>query len=147
MPFDANLVLLDGTTTITAGNDDAPTTETRTNGAIVLDIKETGRFGLVAVLVCPAALTSGDATSSFTGHIESCDTLAFTSTAGIERHGSFGVANTGTGVILGAECPCVAFIRFATKKRYVRANFTVVIAGVAFGAPQILLSPYPFEAL
>lgn len=146
MPFDANLVLIDGTTTMT-GSTDTPaiSATTRANGAIVLDIKETGVRGLVAVLICPADLTAGSDATTLTGYIQCSDTADMTgTTTGIERHGSFQVLATSTGVIVGSECPCVAMVRFTTRKRYVRANITV---SASFGAPIVLLSPYPFDLL
>jgi len=145
MPFDANLVLIDGTIVMTATTDTAPTSAATRNtatGAVVIDLKETGRFGLVAVLVCPADLSAGADAATLTGYIECSDAVAFGSF--VERHGSWGVANTTMGVIVGDECPCVAFIRFATRKRYCRANITV---SASFGSPIVLISPYPFGYL
>lgn len=149
MPFDDNLVLLDGTVSITDLLDDPPilTSVDTSTGAKVLDLKETGRNGLVAVLICPADLTAGEDTSTLIAYIQCSDTLNMTgTTTGIERHGSFQVASTSTGTITGVECPCVAFVRFATRKRYVRLNITVSIS-TNFGAPICLLSPYPFDYL
>ena len=147
MPFDANLVLIDGTITMTATTDTPAISTTRddTTGAAVLDLKETGAKGLVAVLVLPADLAGGSDATTLTGFIECSDTEDMTgTTTGIEKHGSFGIANATSGVVIGSECPDVAMVHFATKKRYVRANITV---SATFGAPQVLLSPYPFRTL
>ena len=59
MPFDDDLVLIDGTATLGPTTDTAATSTTRNaDGAVVLDIKKTGTKGLVAVMVCPTAPTT-----------------------------------------------------------------------------------------
>ena len=148
MPFDSELVLIDGTITMTATTDTpaiSATTRDTATGAIVIDIKETGVKGLVAVLICPADLTSTSDATYLIGYIQCSDTADMTGTVtGLETHGYFTVAGATVNRIIGSECPCVAMVRFTTKKRYVRANLTVT---ATFGAPQVLLSPYPFNLL
>ena len=154
MPFDANLVLIDGTVTLTAATAashvpaTSTTRETTNTGAAVIDLKETGVKGLAAVLVLP---TAGNGTTDYlVGYIQSSDTEDMTgTTTGILHHGTFGIAAATTGRILGNEAPAIVVLRFTTTKRYVRANLTPVAGNGtgSFGLVQVLLSPYPFDIL
>jgi len=143
MVFDANLVLIDGSVTYGTGTDAAPTSTTRsdTTGAAVIDIKGTGAKGLVACLVCPELLVAADA-YYITCVLEVSDEEAFgDSTLYLHELGKFQILGGTSGRILGSETPCVAMLRFATDKRYVRINGT---ASADFGAVSAHLSPYPF---
>lgn len=147
MPFDADLVLLDGTVALLDSLDTPPISVTRdaTTGAVVIDLKETGVKGLAAVLVLPDNATDAD---TVTAYLEAADHVDMTGTpAGVERLGSFGVANATQGVILGSETPCVAIVRFVTDKRYVRLNLTVGAGDLAVSYAKCLISPYPFKVL
>jgi len=143
--FDSDLILRDGTIVTTATTDTPAISTTRlsTTGDAVLDIGETGVNGLVAVMFC-SELTVGAALYTLTAYLQASDTEDMTSATDVERLGSFGVANATTGVILGSETPCVATVRFATKKRYVRLNMTV---SNSFGYVTVVLHPWAFKTL
>lgn len=156
MPFDANLVLIDGTkdiTALTAASYVAATSTTRetTNtGAAVIDLKETGVRGIAAVLVIPVLVTSTD---YLTAIIQVSDEEDIGNAVyHLHEVVKFDVHAETTGVILASECTAglVVIRRFVSDKRYVRAKLTPVKGtGVAgdFGAVQVLLSPYPFNIL
>jgi hypothetical protein len=143
--FDYNLILMDGSVVTTTVLDTPATSLTRgaTTGAAVVDIGAGGTpaDGLVAVLML-STLAVGAAAYTLTSYIQASDVLAFTSD--IHNLGSFDVAGATGGVILGAETPCVAMIRFATPKRYIRINATV---SNDFGYIKCYLTPYPFRVL
>ena len=146
--FDADLILMDGSVATTTGLDTPAISTTRddTTGAVVIDIGEGGTpaGGLTAVLFC-SDLAGGADAYTLTAYLQASDTADMTGTAtGLERLGSFGVADASTGVILGAETPCVATVRFATKKRYVRINATV---SNTFGYLSCYIEPYAFKTL
>lgn len=146
--FDYNLMLMDGSVVTTTALDTPAISTTRdaTTGAAVIDIGAGGTpaDGLVAVLFC-STLAVGAAAYTLTAYLQASDTADMTgTTTGIDRLGSFGVANATTGVILGSETPCVAMVRFATKKRYIRINATV---SNDFGYLTCLLIPWPFNVL
>ncbi len=146
--FDANLILMDGSVVTTTALDTPAISTTRdaTTGAAVIDLGVGGTpaNGLVAVMFC-SDLAVGAAAYTLTAYLQASDTADMTgTTTGIDRLGSFGVANATTGVILGAETPCVATVRFATKKRYVRINATV---SNDFGYIKVYLAPWPFKVL
>ena len=150
MPFDANLVLIDGTVDLaaaTAASFVAASSITRVtaSGAVVEDIKATGLRGLAAVLVLPSA---GNGTTDYIlGFIETSDVVGFGSD--VHEVGKFDIAAATKGRILGDEAPAIVIMRFATKERYVRANLTPVVGNGtgSFGLVQVLLSPYPFHIL
>lgn len=146
--FDADLILMDGTvvsttSTHTAADPAIIASIDATTGAAVVDIGETGVYGLVAVMFCSDLLVGAD-NYTLTAYLQASDTLDMTSATDIERLASFGVANATTGVILGSETPCVATARFATKKRYVRVNYAV---SNDFGYIKCYLTPWPFKVL
>jgi len=145
--FDANLILLDGSIDLTAALDTPAisTTIDSATGAKVLDIGETGVNGLVAVLICVDDVVA-DA-DTLTAYLQASDTIDMTAATDIERLGSFGVANATTGVILGSETPCVAMVKFATKKRYVRLNATVGASPDDFLTVKCYLEPFSFKTL
>lgn len=141
--FDSNLILMDGSVVTTTALDTPATSVTRdaTTGAVVIDIKETAATGLVAVMFC-SDLAGGADAYTLTAYMEASDAVAFGSA--VERLGNFGVANASEGVIIGSETPCVATVRFATKKRYVRINATV---SNDFGYIKVYLTPWPHKVL
>jgi len=141
--FDSNLVLMDGTVVTTTALDTPATSTTRdaTTGAAIIDLEETGVTGLVAVMFC-SDLAGGADAYTLTAYMEASASATFASA--IERLGNFGIANATSGVILGSETPCVATVRFATKKRYVRINATV---SNDFGNLKVYLTPWPFKVL
>ena len=145
MPFDENLILIDGTVDLTDTTDTPAVSTTRntTYGCAVIDLKGTGFRGLAAVLVVPAAALAG---STLLGYIEASDEVAFTvhdTTEYLHRVAVFQILAATYATILAAETPCTCIVRFTTNKRYVRANLTVNV-GYNFYKTQVLLSPYPY---
>ena len=143
--FDDNLTFIDGTVDYNAANDTAPSSLTRdaATGAAVLDIGETGKNGLVAVLIVPNDVNG--ATDTLTAKLEACDAVGFGSA--VQELGKFGVANATTGIILGSEVPCVAMLKFATNLRYVRINGTVGATPDDFGAVKAYLVSDAYKVL
>jgi len=145
MPFDENLVLVDGTVTYPQARDIVPfsVTGNSTTGAAVIDLQGgTPPEGLAAVLIIPD--NTSNAASYIDSYLEASDVAAFTAGAvgAISRLGSFGIANVTIGRILGSETPCVVVLRFSTDLRYVRFNGTA--SDDTFGLVQVLISPYPW---
>ena len=140
--FDANMVLIDGTSTLTTGTHTPSTSaSSRSNGAIVIDIRETGASGLVAVLILSELGGAADS-YTLTGFIEVSDNENFGSI--ISEVGKFDILAASKGVILGIETPDIVLLRFATGRRYVRANLTV---SNDFGGVKVYLTPFPFKTL
>ena len=136
MAFDANLVFHDGTT-ITATV--TPTSLTRTNGSIVLNIKKSPAKGLAAVMVLSADLA--EAADTMQVSIQECATVNGT----YVEVARFPLLTKGTGM------PGTYIRRFDTDKGFVRALITCVdsdaggdftVAGV-----NILLAYHPFTYL
>lgn len=145
MPFDANLVLLDGSVDLNAANDAAPSSTTRdaATGAAVIDLKKTGVRGLAVVLI-GVDDANGD-TDTLTAFIEVSDVEAFSSD--VHEMGKFDKAAATKGIILGSEVPGIFIVRFSTDKRYIRLNATVGTSPDDFGTVYCYLSPYPFVNL
>ena len=146
--FDYNLILMDGSVITTTALDTPAISTTRdaTTGAAVIDLGPGGTpaNGLVGVMFCSDLAVGADA-YTLTAYLQASDTADMTgTTTGIDRLGSFGVAAATTGVILGSETPCVALVRFATSKRYVRINATV---SNDFGYIKVYLVPSAFKVL
>ena len=146
--FDSDLILMDGSIVATTGTDTPAISTTRdaATGAAVIDLGEGGTpaSGLTAVLMC-SLLAGGAAAYTLTAYLQASDTADMTgTTTGIDRLGNFGVADATTGVIIGSETDCVATVKFATKKRYVRINATV---SNDFGYLSCYLDPYTFKTL
>ena len=154
MPFDANLVLIDGT--IDVDSDDAttfavPTSTTRltATGAAVIDLKETGVKGLAAVLIIPALTSAAD---YLVATIQVSDEEAFGNAVYmLQEVVKFDIAAVTLGRILASECTAGVIVvrRFTSDKRYVRAVVTPTKSGGSgsFSTLQVLLSPYPFYSL
>ena len=151
MPFDANLVLIDGSVTYTAATAasfvaaTSTTRETTNTGAAVIDLKGTGFHGLAAVLIIPV-LTS--ATDYLEMIIEGSEEEDFAE-AVYYNHvlALFDIAAVTASRILASECTAGAVVirRFVTDLRYVRASGTPT-AGTStgtFSTLKVLLSPYP----
>jgi len=151
MPFDENLILIDGSVSLTAATAGSfaeadSTTRDDTSGAAVIDISKTRAEGLAAVLICPTTEDTNDA-DYILGFIEVSDEEDFASD--VHEVGKFDLAAATKGRLLASECPCTVVLRFATDKKYVRANLTPTSGGgtADFGAVKVLLSPYPFVHL
>ena len=136
MPFDENLVLHDGTT-ITA--DINPTSETRTSGSMVLDVRSTPAKGLAAVLVVGADLA--EAADTLQVSIEECATVDGT----YVEVARFPLLTKGTGM------PGTYIRRFDSNKQYIRAKIDVTDADVGsdftVANVHILLAYHPFIVL
>lgn len=151
MPFDANLILAaadgdayewdyaclnsHGTPTLTTIND---------GGFTVLDIKETGAKGMVAILII-ADTATGNVNGELVVQLQASDDSAFGG-ADTQTLAHFEVAGATHGHITAAETPCVVMRRFATEKRYVRIDAESV-SGDNYKTVWCLLSPYPFVTL
>ena len=142
MPFDENLILLDGSIDLTAALDTAPTSTTRdaTTGAAVLDIRKTAVRGLSAVLICADSANAN--ADTLTAFIEVSSVEAFTSD--VHEMGKFDKAAATKGIILGSEVPDVFIVRFSTGKQYVRLNATVGASPDDFATVYCYLTPYAF---
>ncbi len=122
MPFDENLVLQDGTT-ITA--DIAPTSLTRAgDGGVCLDIRETGKRGLVVHLFAPTELAEVSDTLQVT--IEHCATVDGTYVE-IAR---FPLWTYAAGFVTSAVTGAAGnySLRFATPLRFIRAKIDITDA-------------------
>jgi len=146
--FDNLLVLLDGSVDLSDSTHTPPisTTVDEATGAKVIDLKETGATGLVAVLICVDDVVQ-DA-DTLTAFIEVSDSEDMTAeTNDVHEMGKFDIAAEDKGVLLGSETPCVCMVRFATKKRYVRLNATVGTSPDDFLTVKCYLVPYAFGVL
>lgn len=146
MPFDASLMLHDGTA-ITANI--SPTSTTRTSGSLAIDLgkgqgqgtagKGSGHMSLAAVLIMAADLEAAADTLQVT--IEACATVDGTYT----ELASFPLLTYGTGM------PGTYIIRFSVdpKYRYVRGKIVVHDdSGSGYTVvAYLLLSPYPYYLL
>ena len=136
MPFDYNMMFHDGTT-ITADLD--PTSEVRTSGSMVLDVRETPATGLAVVLVVGADLAEANDTLQVS--IEECATVDGT----YVEVARFPLLTKGTGM------PGTYVRRFDSNKQFIRAkiNITDADAGGDFTVANvyILLAHYPFKVL
>lgn len=137
MPYDANLIFHDGTT-LTA--DQSPTSTTRVNGSAVLDLKETGAKGLVAVMICGADQAEDSDTILVT--IQECATVDGTYTP----VAVFATLTQGTDTL-----PATFLRRFTATERYVRAQINITDSDsgndYSLASCYILLSQYPFYKL
>lgn len=158
MPFDANLVLCDGTTDwsyanlVTPLTYGRPTSTTVTGGFAVIDLlalSGTAAQGMAAIFIADqTALATGD---YLTLTVEGCDSTTFSYTAGppivkVQTLATFDILGGTLGRILGSECPCTVIRRFATTMRYIRAH-AVVGNGDNFYTCYVLLAPWPFHVL
>jgi hypothetical protein len=151
MPFDANLVLVDGSAdwsyaNLVTSSYGTPTSTTRNDGGFaVIDLGSThigaSWKGIAAVLVLTEA---ADATSdALTCTIEESTSEGFTVPHELAK---FDIAAATMGVILGSEVPATVIRRVSPTLRYIRCKATVP-SGDDFNTVYCLLSPYPFEYL
>lgn len=153
MPFDANLVLLDGLVDLDASHEQPVSLTRNDDGAVVLDLRETGAKGLSAVVICTGKTVAGGnvADDAVVGiSIQAGDDITFPQNTS-ESLGLFGdlVGSGGLGgenTIFGANTPIVVIRRITTTKRYVRAHCSIG-SGHNMGVVRVLLSPYPFKVL
>ncbi len=154
MPFDANLVLCDGSydwsyaNLVTAGYGH-PHSTTRVGGFVVVDmlaLSTTSAKGLSAIFLADqAGLAVGDA---LTLTIQGSNDVDFVADAANKVHtlATFDVGGVTAGVILGNETPCTVVRRFNTTLRYIRA-YAVCTANDNFYTCYVMLAPWPFNVL
>ena len=151
MPFDADLVLVDGSADWTFANINTsaygtPTSTTRNTGGFVVIDLGSARIGVaargIAVVLClsEAAAAAGDA---LTATVEQSATMAFTVP---HELGKLQIAGATAGVIIGSEVPDTVVLRVTPTLRFLRLKASVT-AGDDFGVVYALLSPYPFRVL
>jgi hypothetical protein len=113
MPFDADLVLHDGTT-ITA--DITPTSATRTSGSAVIDLKKAPVEGLAVVMTLDTELAESSDTLQV--YVEESNTVG----SGYTRVGAFALVTQGDGV------PARHVIKVNCKRRFMRARIDITDA-------------------
>lgn len=149
MPFDANLVLVDGSADWSysnLGTYGTPTSTTRNDGGfIVLDLGSAhigaAWKGIAAVLVCVDEAAAG--TDALTCTIEESTTEAFTVPHELAK---FDILAASMGVILGSEVPATVVKRVSPTERYLRCKAST-LSGDDFHTVYCLLSPYPYKVL
>lgn len=133
MPFDYNMMFHDGTT-ITA--DISPTSETRTSGSKVLDVRGTPAKGMAVVLAIGADLAEASDTLQVT--IEECATVNGT----YVEVARFPLLTKGTGM------PGTYIRRFDSNKQFIRAKIDITDADAGgdftVASVYILLAFHPF---
>lgn len=153
MPFDANLVLVDGTTNWTSANLTSygtPTSTTVTGSFVVVDLlalSSTAAQGMAAIFIADQAGLA--VTDALTLTIEGSEAVDFDGDTShiFNTLATFEVAGATAGVIVGNECPCTIIRRFATTRRYIRAHASLASAGQNFYTCYVLLAPWPFHVL
>ena len=150
MPFDANLVLADDTADWTYANlvsYGTPTSTVKNSGGFVtidlLALSGTSAKGMAAILIVDEAGVATD--DALTILLQASDSDTFAS-GYVQTLANFEVAGVTHGVILGNECPCTVVRRFATEKRYIRAQASAT-ADDDFHTCWVLLAPWPFYVL
>jgi len=148
MPFDANLVLHDGTA-ITA--DLTPTSETRASGSACIDIQAglgatgSGLLSMAAVLIDPDGL--GDTSDNVAVDIQACATVdgTYVTIASFDDIGASSAASH------AGSAASTQIIRFSVDPayRYIRAYINITDdSGSDFSEVfYVLLSPYPYYRL
>ena len=154
MPFDANLVLCDGSydwsyaNIVTAGYGH-PHSTTAVGGFVAIDIlgfSTTAAKGMAAVFLADQAglLT----TDRLTLVIQGSGDVDFVADSANPVHTlcTFDIGGVTAGVILGNETPCTVVRRFNTRLRYIRA-YAQVDVDANFYTCYVMLSPYPVETM
>jgi len=152
MPFDANLVLCDGSVDWTYANVvtsdyGSPTSTTRNDGGFaVLDMGAadigSAISGLAVVLVFVDSANAND--DAATVIVEESGVVGFGSD--VHELGKFDIAAATKGIILGSEVPATVVMRISMKERYLRIDASVA-TGDDFGTVYALVSPYPYKVL
>jgi hypothetical protein len=153
MPFDANLVLVDGSydwsyANLVTNGYGAPTSTTRTGGFAVIDLlalSSSPAKGLSCIFIADQAGAAAD--DALTLRLQGCDYTTFNTDDGpVHTLATFDVGGVTAGVILGNETPCTVIRRFSTTLRYLRAYATCV-AGDNFYTCYVMLAYHPFNVL
>jgi hypothetical protein len=145
MPFDANLVLHDGTA-VTA--DKTPTSTTRSGGSVCIDLGKgqaaigSGLMGMAAVLIDPDGLTT--AADDIDVSIQACPTVngSYVTVATFQQIG---------GTVYDGSTASTQIVRFGIdpQHRYVRAYINITDAGGSDMSEvvYVFLTPYPYAKL
>jgi len=155
MPFDANLVLCDGSydwtyANIVTSGYGAPVSTTRIYGFVVIDIlnfSTSAGKGMSAVFMCDEA--GAAATDTLVLVIQGSDDVDFVADAAnaVKTLATFDIGGVTAGTILGNECPCTVVRRFQTTQRYIRAYASGLDQGDDFHTCYVLLAPWPFHIM
>jgi len=151
MPFDANLVLCDGSADWTYANINTsdygtPISTTRNAGGfVVLDLLALGGIGSlgVSIVLILDDTLAGD-TDALTLLAQSSDAEAFGS--GVHTLAQFDLASATTGIIVGTECPCTVIRRITTVDRYLRVDASVT-TGDDFKTGYVFVQPWAYHRL
>jgi hypothetical protein len=152
MPFDANLVLCDGSAdwsyaNLVSSDYGTPTSTTRNDGGFaVIDLGAanigSAVSGLAVVLVFKDSANASD--DAATVIVEESGAVAFGSD--VHELGKFDIAAATKGIILGSEVPATVIMRVVPKERYLRIDASCN-SGDDFGTVYALISPYPYKVL
>lgn len=150
MPFDANLVLVDGSADWTFANINTsdygtPISTTRNAGGFaVIDLGAAwdSKEDMAIVLTLPEA--AGAAGDALTLIVEESSSATFASD--IHELTKFDILAATKGVIIGSEAPATVVRRVNPRLRYLRVDASVT-SGDDFGAGQVNISPYPYKYL
>ena len=153
MPFDANLVLCDGSSSydwtyanlVSYG---APVLTSRVGGFAVIDqlaLSTMAASGMAAIFIADEA---GGATDLLTLVLQGSDELDFVADATnpVRTLATFDIGGATAGVITGPECPCTVVRRFNTNLRYIRP-YAVCTDGDNFYTCYMFLAPWPVYTL
>ncbi len=154
MPFDANLVLADGTTDwtyanlVTAGYGH-PHSTTSVGGLVVIDqlaFSTTAAAGMSAIFMCDEAGAATD--DALVLVIQGSDDVDFVADAtnDVQTLATFDIGGITAGTILGNEVPSTVIRRFHTRLRYIRAYATCAVDD-DFHTCHVLLAPWPFHVM
>ena len=154
MPFDANLVLCDGSydwsyaNLVTAGYGH-PHSTTRVGGFVVVDmlaLSTTAAKGMTCVFLADQA--GAAATDALTLVLQGSNDVDFVADATnpVRTLATFDIGGVGAGIILGNETPCTVVRRFSTTLRYLRAYATCV-AEDNFYTCYVMLDNWSFNIL
>jgi len=154
MPFDANLVLCDGSydwsyANLVTNNYGHPHSTTAVGGFAVIDIlalSTTAGRGMSCIFIADqAGLGTDDALTLVLQGSDDVDFVADSANP-VRTLATFDIGGVTAGVILGNECPCTVVRRFSTTLRYMRAYATCV-DGDNFYTCYVMLAPWPFNIL
>ncbi len=154
MPFDANLVLCDGSydwsyANLVTNNYGHPHSTTRVGGFVVIDtlaLSTTAAKGMTCVFLSDQA--GAAETDALTLVLQGSNDVDFVADANnpVRTLATFDIGGVGAGIILGNECPCTVVRRFSTTLRYLRA-YAVCAADDNFYTCYVMLVPWPFNIL
>ena len=155
MPFDANLVLCDGSydwsyANLVTNGYGHPHSTTAVGGFVVIDQLNFSTMaapkGMSAVFLTDQA--GAATTDALVLIIQGSDDVDFVADASNDVHTlcTFEVGGVTAGVILGNETPCTVIRRFNTRLRYIRA-YAQCVDGDNFYTCYVMLSPYPVETM